>query len=91
MGGVDQFEQKKHYHQKGGSRKEEMDVDIARKPKEQMTERDWRIFRENNDIMARGGRIPYPIRNWDEVPNLNQNLHDNISYSGFSKPMPIQM
>ena len=38
-----------------------------RKPREAMTERDWRIFRENNDMMAKGGRIPNPIRNWDEI------------------------
>ena len=56
-----------------------------------MSERDWRIFRENNDIMVKGGRVPFPMRNWDEVADLNQNLRDNISYSGYIKPMPIQM
>ena len=61
------------------------------KPFTQMTERDWRIFRENNEIMAKGGRVPHPIRKWDEIAGLNQILRDNISYSGYSKPMSIQM
>ena len=56
-----------------------------------MTERDWRIFRENNEIMAKGGRVPHPIRKWDEIAGLNQILRDNISYSGYSKPISIQM
>jgi ATP-dependent RNA helicase DDX23/PRP28 len=56
-----------------------------------MTERDWRIFRENNDILVKGGRIPHPIRNWDEVNEINQTLRDNISYAGYAKPMAIQM
>lgn len=54
-----------------------------------MSDRDWRIFKENNDIMAKGGRIPFPIRNWDEIPDLNQMLRDNISYAGYARPMPI--
>ena len=36
-------------------------------PVEKMTERDWRIFRENNDISVRGQRIPNPIRKWEEI------------------------
>lgn len=39
-------------------------------PKEQMTERDWRIFREDNDIQTRGSRIPQPLRNWDENEDI---------------------
>lgn len=29
-----------------------------------MTERDWRIFREDNEIYVKGGRVPNPIREW---------------------------
>jgi ATP-dependent RNA helicase DDX23/PRP28 len=65
--------------------------DFYTKPVEKMTERDWRIFRENNDILVKGGRIPHPIRNWDEVNEINQTLRDNISYAGYAKPMAIQM
>lgn len=32
-----------------------------------MTQRDWRIFREDNDIIIKGGRVPVPIREWNEV------------------------
>ena len=65
--------------------------DFYSKPVDKMTERDWRIFRENNDILVKGGRIPHPIRNWDEVNEINQTLRDNISYAGYAKPMAIQM
>lgn len=36
-----------------------------------MTERDWRIFREDKDIMIKGGRVPIPIREWKDsvLPN----------------------
>jgi ATP-dependent RNA helicase DDX23/PRP28 len=33
---------------------------------EEMTERDWRIFREDFNITTKGGGIPNPIRNWRE-------------------------
>lgn len=32
---------------------------------EQMQERDWRIFREDHDIIIKGGRVPPPLRTWD--------------------------
>jgi len=32
-----------------------------------MTDRDWRIFREDNDIIIKGGRVPNPIRYWNEA------------------------
>jgi len=32
-----------------------------------MTFRDWRIFREDNDIIVKGGRVPNPIREWTEI------------------------
>ncbi len=60
------------------------------KARDKMTDRDWRIFRENNDISVKGGRVPHPIRNWDDI-DINPILRDNISFSGYSKPMPIQM
>ena len=31
-----------------------------------MMERDWRIFREDNDIIIKGGKVPKPIREWEE-------------------------
>ncbi len=32
-----------------------------------MTERDWRIFREDYAIAIKGGSVPHPIRNWKEA------------------------
>lgn len=29
-----------------------------------MSERDWRIFREDHEIYIRGGKAPDPVRNW---------------------------
>lgn len=37
---------------------------IATLKDEEMTERDWRIFRENNDIIVKGTDVPYPIKSW---------------------------
>ena len=34
---------------------------------EDMTERDWRIFREDNEIIVKGGHCPNPIRSWKEI------------------------
>lgn len=36
-----------------------------------MIQRDWRIFREDNDIIIKGGRVPKPMREWTEggLPN----------------------
>uniref|UniRef100_A0A915KJZ3 Uncharacterized protein n=1 Tax=Romanomermis culicivorax TaxID=13658 RepID=A0A915KJZ3_ROMCU len=31
-----------------------------------MTDRDWRIFREDYNITIKGGNIPKPLRNWTE-------------------------
>ncbi|PRQ24713.1 putative RNA helicase [Rosa chinensis] len=33
---------------------------------EEMTERDWRIFREDFNISYKGSRIPRPMRSWVE-------------------------
>lgn len=43
----------------------------------EMTERDWRIFREDFEIYIKGGRVPPPIRNWDEA-DLPKELLDAI-------------
>jgi len=31
-----------------------------------MRERDWRIFREDNDILIKGGKVINPMRDWTE-------------------------
>jgi ATP-dependent RNA helicase DDX23/PRP28 len=60
------------------------------KPLDKMTERDWRIFREDYDILIKGGRVPYPIRGWNEIQELSNDLRDNLTnVCGYKKPMPI--
>jgi len=63
--------------------------DLSSKPLESMTQRDWKIFRENNQIFVKG-TIPPPIRNWKELSIATQ-LKENISKAGYARPMPIQM
>ena len=43
----------------------------------EMTERDWRIFREDYNISTKGGRIPNPLRSWKEA-GLNGDVQDVI-------------
>jgi len=54
-----------------------------------MTERDWRIFREDNDISIKSGRVPKPFRRWDDIPSMNIEIKRNLEYLGYTKPMPI--
>lgn len=44
---------------------------------DQMTERDWRIFREDFNISTKGGNIPNPLRSWVEM-NVADELKDVI-------------
>ncbi|EAZ51454.1 U5 snRNP 100 kD protein [Cryptosporidium parvum Iowa II] len=55
-----------------------------------MTERDWKIFREDYSINVRGKDVPNPIRNWKDchVLEIQTELIRNI---GYEKPTPIQM
>ncbi|KAL5705372.1 RNA helicase [Ranunculus cassubicifolius] len=57
---------------------------------EEMTERDWRIFREDFNISYKGSRIPKPIRNWEES-KLSGELLMAIDKAGYKTPSPIQM
>lgn len=57
-----------------------------------MTERDWRIFRENNDIIVRGNgvTVPEPIRSWEDVQKfVPDDVMRNIERAGFKRPTPI--
>ncbi|KAH8850550.1 putative ATP-dependent RNA helicase DDX23 [Schistosoma japonicum] len=55
----------------------------------QMTERDWRIFREDFSISTKGGNIPNPLRSWAEM-NVADELKDVIKKVGYPEPTPIQ-
>lgn len=54
-----------------------------------MTERDWRIFREDFDIRIQGGRATLPLRFWSEA-NFPQEVTRAIQAVGYEKPSPIQ-
>merc|ERR1719376_2026296 len=62
----------------------------SKKKKEEMTERDWRIFREDFNITTKGGSIPEPIRSWSECEDLNPSILEVINNVGYKKPTPIQ-
>lgn len=54
-----------------------------------MKDRDWRIFREDFSIAARGGAIPVPLRSWEEstIPRKILQVIDEV---GYKEPSPIQ-
>lgn len=60
------------------------------KPVGDMTVRDWKIFREDHRIQLKGGRVPPPMRNWQEAP-LPIELLDAVSKCGYGMPTPVQM
>ncbi|XP_023011592.2 probable ATP-dependent RNA helicase DDX23 [Leptinotarsa decemlineata] len=55
----------------------------------EMTERDWRIFREDYNITIKGGKIPEPIRNWKES-GIQKELLEIVEKVGYKEPTPIQ-
>lgn len=55
----------------------------------EMTERDWRIFKEDYNIQTKGGRIPNALRNWEEA-GLSEDLMEIIKKIGYKEPTPIQ-
>uniref|UniRef100_A0A915D436 RNA helicase n=1 Tax=Ditylenchus dipsaci TaxID=166011 RepID=A0A915D436_9BILA len=61
----------------------------SKKSLDEMQDRDWRIFREDYNITIKGGRVPKPMRNWDEI-NLPKEVHDVILQVGYKEPTPIQ-
>ena len=61
----------------------------SEKPLDTMTERDWRIFREDFDIRIQGGRATLPLRFWTEG-NFPLPVMAAIKDMGYEKPSPIQ-
>ncbi|KAJ7219190.1 P-loop containing nucleoside triphosphate hydrolase protein [Mycena pura] len=59
------------------------------KPLAEMKERDWRIFREDFSIGARGGQIPHPLRSWEES-DIPKSILECIEKIGYKEPSPIQ-
>lgn len=61
----------------------------SEKDQDEMTERDWRIFREDYNITIKGGKIPNPIRSWKEA-GFHSDIMDIITKVGYKSPTPIQ-
>lgn len=61
----------------------------SEKDMDEMTERDWRIFREDYNITIKGGKIPNPIRSWKES-GFPKEILDIIDGVGYKEPTPIQ-
>ncbi|CAK7219237.1 mRNA splicing protein prp28 [Sporothrix curviconia] len=59
------------------------------KPLSEMRERDWRIFKENFNIVTKGGHIPHPMRYWRESA-LPSRLLDVVESVGYHEPSAIQ-
>ena len=97
MGGVDQESQK----EKVGSLKSRRMDTLTRnflqsqaylnKSREEMSERDWRIFREDNEIYIKGGQCPNPVRSWREVEGVPDVIRENLKANNYVKPTAIQM
>lgn len=61
----------------------------SEKDNDEMTERDWRIFREDYNITIKGGKIPNPIRSWSES-GFPPEIIEIIDTVGYKEPTPIQ-
>lgn len=61
----------------------------SEKPLDEMMDRDWRIFKEDFNIVTKGGNIPVPLRNWKEA-KLHHELMRVIDEIGYKEPTPIQ-
>ena len=69
---------------------DEFNIHWKDKKLNEMTERDWRIFREDHDIIIKGGRVPNPIRSWEES-TLPDYILEAIRIAGYKKPSAIQI
>jgi ATP-dependent RNA helicase DDX23/PRP28 len=67
-----------------------VDSHWSEKKIEEMTERDWRIFREDFNISYKGSRVPKPMRSWSES-SLSSKLLKAVEKAGYESPSPIQM
>ncbi|KAJ0631395.1 putative RNA helicase [Helianthus annuus] len=62
----------------------------SEKKLDEMTERDWRIFREDFDTSYKGMKTPRPMRSWVES-KLSSELLKAVERAGYKTPSPIQI
>ncbi|XP_019097473.1 PREDICTED: putative DEAD-box ATP-dependent RNA helicase 44 [Camelina sativa] len=84
--GIDRREQKKQV----AAKHEEVDKHWSEKKLEEMSERDWRIFKEDFNISYKGSKIPHPLRSWEES-KLSPELLKAVERADYKEPKPIQM
>ncbi|GAA5946926.1 hypothetical protein JCM3765_002078 [Sporobolomyces pararoseus] len=72
-----------------GTSNNSLAIHWSEKKLEEMKERDWRIFREDFSISARGGHIPLPLRSWSES-SIPPQILGVIEEIGYKEPSPIQ-
>jgi ATP-dependent RNA helicase DDX23/PRP28 len=60
------------------------------KARDEMTDRDWKIFREDMDIRIVSGKPVVPMRNWEDS-NLDNEIQKKMYRLGFKVPTPVQM
>jgi len=68
---------------------EEFRTHWSEKSLERMTERDWRILKEDFNIQTTGGKMPNPLRSWSES-SLPTKLKRALQSAGYDTPTPIQ-
>ena len=73
----------------GTSRRGFDDRHWSEKGLHEMTDRDWRIFKEDFNINTSGGVMPAPIRHWHES-GLPAELLSTIKRLNYAQPTPIQ-
>merc|ERR1712223_1131849 len=88
-GEKEQEKDRLHKVQKREDKQKYNDRHWSEKELDNMTERDWRIFREDYNIQIKGGNIPNPIRKWREA-NLPEEILEIIEKVGYTEPTPIQ-
>ena len=76
MGSIENDEGKKEKH-------------WSQKKLDDMTQRDWRIFKEDYSISVKGTNVPPPLRNWKEsvIPDPILRVIESV---GYRDPTPIQ-
>lgn len=61
----------------------------SEKPLAEMTNRDWRIFREDYEIGTRGLVKEHPLRSWAES-EIPKSIVDVVHQLGYENPTPVQ-
>jgi ATP-dependent RNA helicase DDX23/PRP28 len=86
---MEEFKRRQSAELQHGLRDDGMGKHWTEKRLEEMTDRDWRIFREDFDIRIQGGRATLPLRYWQES-TIAEPILKAIGAAGYEKPSPIQ-